>query len=94
MDFRDTVERSGEIAVSWHNGKLAGSKGCTKAALIDYVRKHTPRLVKGEYVRLGEIPINRHVESQDAHKLITNCIEYALLRKQFKDGFGTRPMHG
>ena len=94
MDFRDTVEQSGETAIIWHNGKLPGSKGWTKAALIDYVRKHTPRLVKGEYVRLGEIPINRHVEWQDAHKLITNCIEYALLRKQFKDGFGTRPVHG
>lgn len=86
MDSSDTVEESGGTASIWHNGRLpGGKKGWTKAALIDYARESAPRLVKGEYVRLGEIPINRHVEWQDAREFITNCIEYALLRKRFKD---------
>ena len=87
MDFHDTVEQSGKIAIIWHNGKLpGGKKGWTKAALIGYARKQAPRLVEEEYVRLGEIPINRHVEWKDAREFITNCIEYALLRRRFKDG--------
>ena len=86
MDFADTVEQSGKTAIIWHNGRLGGGvKGRTKAALIDYARRCAPRLVKGEYVRLGEIPINRHVKWSDAREFITNCIEYALLRKRFRD---------
>lgn len=86
MDSSDTVEESGGTASIWHNGRLpGGKKGWTKAALIDYARGSAPRLVKGEYVRLGKIPINRHVEWLDAREFITNCIEYALLRKRFKD---------
>lgn len=86
MDFRDTVEQSAESAVIWHNGKLPGGKrGWTKAAMIDYAKGHVAHLVEGEYVRLGEIPVNRHVEWQDAHELITNCVEYAVLRKRFKE---------
>lgn len=85
MDFRDTVEQSEDSVTVWHNGKLPGGhKGWTKDAMIGYAKKHAPRLVRGKYVRLGEIPINRHVEWQDARKFITNCVEYALLRKRFK----------
>ena len=53
--------------------------------MIDYAKGHIAHLVEGDYVRLGQIPVNRHVEWQDAHQLITNCVEYALLRKRFKE---------
>ncbi len=85
MDFRDTVEQSEESVTIWHNGKLPGGrKGWTKDAMIGYAKEYAPRLVHGKYVYLGEIPINRHVEWQDAREFITNCVEYALLRKRFK----------
>lgn len=84
-DFRDTVEQRPKTATIRHNGKLTGGKGWTKDALIDYAREHAPHLVEGQYVRLGSLPVTRHVEWRDAHDFITNCIEYALLRERFKE---------
>ena len=84
-DFRDTVEQLPKTAIIRHNGKLTGEKGWTKDALINYAREHAPHLVEGQYVRLGSLPVTRHVEWRDAHDFITNCIEYALLRKRFKE---------
>ena len=85
MDSEDTVERSGGFAVIWHNGRLPRGEGWTNNALIDYVRRHVPRLVEGKYVRLGSVPVNRHIGWADAQEFITNCVEYALLRRRFKE---------
>lgn len=86
MDFRETVEWSPTTAVIRHNGKLpGGKKGWTKDALIDYAREHAPHLVEDEYIHLGELPVTCYVERPAARKFITNCIEYALLRKRFKE---------
>ena len=86
MDLPDTIELSGVTATVRHNGRLSGGKkGWTKAALVDYARRHAPRLVSGEHIVLGDIPTDRHVGWKNGRTFITNCIEYALLRKRFKD---------
>lgn len=87
MDLPDTIKLSGAIATVQHDGRLpGGSTGWTNAAMMDCARRHAPRLVEGEHIVLGDIPTDKHVDWENARKFITNCIEYALLRKRFKDG--------
>jgi hypothetical protein len=70
----------------WHNGTLThGDKGAAKRdVVLEFVCNKAPHLVRADKMRLGSLPLNRLITWKDAEEFIYNCIEYALVRDEFR----------
>lgn len=72
----------------WHDGTLTvGNKGkAKKQEVISYVKKNSSLNVNSEKVELGEIDLENllYVDTNGMKNLISNLIEYALVRDEFR----------
>ena len=86
LDMDKFVERSGQQALIWHDGTMTvGNKGSVKRNLVlEYVRAESPHLLRGDKVLLGKLPNDRNIGWQDARRFLINCIEYALVRDEYR----------
>ncbi|MCY4209949.1 MAG: type I restriction enzyme HsdR N-terminal domain-containing protein [Gammaproteobacteria bacterium] len=86
LDMDRFVKRSAQKALIWHNGRMtAGNKGSVPRDLVlEYISVNSPHLLRGNTVLLGELPIDRNIGWQDARRFLINCIEYALLRDEYR----------
>lgn len=68
-----------------HNA-LITRKGKTRQGLIDYIRSRSPRLLHGDQIVLGTLDTSRdlYMENNDVVQLISNAIEYAVYRDEYK----------
>ena len=57
--------------------------------VLEYVRKKAPNLLENEKIILGTLPTNRLITWHDAKPFLINCIEYALLRDEFREIYST-----
>ena len=72
----------------WHDGTLTvGNKGkVKKQEVLNYMKENSSLLVKGDKIQLGEIDLSGliYVDTNDMKMLLSNLIEYALLRDEFR----------
>lgn len=64
-----------------HNGRQNGFKN---TAVIEFVKKHNPNLIKNDEVYLGELPSNKSISESEGSRFIENLINYAYLRGELK----------
>ena len=86
LDMDKFVKKSGRQALIWHNGRMTvGNSGSVKQNLVlEYVRKKAPHLLEDNYISLAKLPTNRLITWRDAKPFLINCIEYALLRDEYR----------
>lgn len=86
LDMDKFVKKNGRQASIWHDGRLtAGNLGSVKRKLVlEYVRKKAPHLLEDNYISLAKLPTNRLITWRDAKPFLINCIEYALLRDEYR----------
>lgn len=72
----------------WHDGTLTvGHRGkVKKQEVVDYVKQNSSLKIFDEKIYLGEIDLRNllYVDNCDMKELITNLIEYALIRDEFR----------
>lgn len=81
-----TVDEKNKKAVFIHNG-ASGKKGFRKAEFIKYVQNKNSNLVRGDKFYFGEIDYSKALtlENPDVINLISNLIEYAVYRSEYKN---------
>jgi hypothetical protein len=86
LDNNKFVKCTGDTMQILHDGTLTrGKRGRAKRAdVIEFVSKKSPQLVQANRIKLGSLPLNRLVTWEDAEDFVYNCIEYALVRDQFR----------
>ncbi len=86
LDMDKFVKKNGRQALIWHNGRMTvGNSGSVKQNLVlEYVRKKAPHLLEDNYISLATLPTNRLITWRDAKPFLINCIEYALLRDEYR----------
>ncbi len=92
LDMDKFVEKNGQHALIWHNGRLtAGKLGSVKRNLVlEYVGAKAPHLLRNGRVFLGKLPTDRNISWQDAKRFLINCIEYALLRDEYRGIYSSK----
>ena len=90
LDLDKFMKFTGNTMQIWHNGALTcGNKGSVKRDLvIQFVNKRSPKLVRGNEIILGNMATNRLITWEDAEDFMYNCIEYALIRDEFRKSYG------
>jgi hypothetical protein len=73
-----------------HDGTLVKGHRVRNALVIDFMRTNAPHLIRNDKVLLGTLSGYRdgYISWQDAREFILNCIEYALLRDEFRKSLG------
>lgn len=88
LDLDRFVTCAGDTMQIWHDGTLTrGRRGSAKRDdVLRFVgdRDRLPQLVRASRIRLGSLPLNRLVTWKDAEEFVYNCIEYALVRDEFR----------
>lgn len=86
LDMDKFVKKSRRQALIWHDGRLtAGNLGSVKRKLVlEYVGKKASHLLEDNYISLAKLPTNRLITWRDAKPFLINCIEYALLRDEYR----------
>lgn len=69
-----------------HDGTLTlGKTGRVRRDdVLAYVRRHCPRLVVGDRIELGTLPLRRLITWADAEAFLANVFTYALIRDDFR----------
>ena len=80
------VDSKNKKAMLIHDGK-SGKKGFRKADFIKYVQNKNPNLVRYDKFFFGEIDysVPLTLENPDVINLISNLIEYAVYRSEYKN---------
>lgn len=80
------VDSRNKIAIFTHNG-ASGKKGFRKADFIKYVQNKNSNLVRYDKFYFGEIDysVPLTLENPDVINLISNLIEYAVYRSEYKN---------
>lgn len=94
LDMDKFVKISGRQASIWHNGRMTvGNLGSVKRHLVlEYVRKKAPYLLENNIILLANLPTNRLITWRDAKTFLINCIEYALLRDEFREIYSKKAL--
>ena len=81
-----TVDEKNKKAIFMHNG-ASGKRGFRKAEFIKYVQNKNANLVHGDKFYFGEIDYSVPLtfENSDVINLISNLIEYAVYRSEYKN---------
>ena len=80
------VDEVNKKAIFTHNG-ASGKKGFRKADFIKYVQNRNENLVRGKNFYFGEIDysVPLTLENPDVVNLVSNLIEYAVYRSEYKN---------
>lgn len=87
LDLDKFVTCTGDTMQIWHNGALSyGQGGSAKIdEVLEFVSKKSHQLVRAHKIKLGSLPLNRLISWKDAEAFVYNCIEYALVRDEFRE---------
>ncbi|MCX5902746.1 MAG: hypothetical protein NTV89_04580 [Proteobacteria bacterium] len=80
----DVVSRNQNSITILHDGTLTKGHAVKRAHVIEFMRSNAPHLIRNNKVLLGTLPCDRLITWQDAQEFILNCIEYSLLRDEFR----------
>lgn len=92
MSLEYSIDRFVEINNNeysfWHDGTLTvGNKGRAKNKdVIDFIKVHSPHLIKNERIYLGTIDNSKSFvwKDKNVNELIANFIDYGFVRDEFR----------
>ncbi|MGA8830337.1 MAG: hypothetical protein WB554_01900 [Desulfomonilaceae bacterium] len=86
LDNNKFVKCAGDTMQILHDGTLTrGKQGRSKRAdVLHFIGDRLPQLVRANRIELGSFPLKRLVTWKDAEEFVYNCIEYALVRDEFR----------